>query len=178
MAVLRDIDLRARLHPTPVLGVSGVEERQRLVVDPLEGDRAIQPASIDLRLGRYVETANEDYDLTYAPAYLMPGSTALAATLELVGIPRDLVGMVAGRSTVGRKFLVVEMAGWIDPGWYGHVTLELHNTGTEILDLVHGMPIAQLVVMELTGPVARPYGHPELGSHYTGVGEAPEPPAL
>lgn len=125
----------------------------QLQVDPMPPDSAFQPASLELRLAE--------------PVTLVPGRFALSHTLETVTIPDHLVAQVNGKSSWARLGLQVHAtAGYIDPGFSGQITLELKNLGPNRLDLDTGTPICQLVFLQVTGPVLRPYGHPELGSHY------------
>jgi deoxycytidine triphosphate deaminase len=100
------------------------------------------------------------------PYTLGPDAFILAATLEWVEIPRDLVGILVGKSTLARLGLCVEDAGYIDPGFRGNVTLEMSNRASRPVVLTNGMPIAQIRFEPLMGPCLRPYGSDGLGSHY------------
>lgn len=136
-------------------------DRGNLIVDPVPPDEAFQPSSLELRLG-------EDVDLgaTWGVEY---EDNLLTHTLETVTIPSHLVARVEGKSSWGRLFLQVHStAGHIDPGFTGQVVLELKNLGSHDLKIDAGTPICQLVFHEVRLPVLRPYGHPELGSHYQG----------
>jgi dCTP deaminase len=158
-----------------------------LVVEPLEDvDLQVQPASIDLRLGReflefqrtniscihpnaeaevdeYVtETVVEDDD----EFVLHPGDFVLGTTRERVEVPGDLIAHVQGRSSLGRLAVVVHAtAGVVDPGYRGQITLELSNLGTAPVALTPGMRISQLIFTELRTHAERPYGS-ERGSKY------------
>jgi deoxycytidine triphosphate deaminase len=78
-------------------------------------------------------------------------------------------------SSLGRLGLIVHAtAGFVDPGWRGTLTLEITNFNNVPIVLRPGLPIAQLSLMALDAPAERPYGHPELGSHYQGQREATE----
>ena len=136
----------------------------------------LQPASIDLTLGSsfvvwqgdpYTE---DDYRWEKQRQYqfldLDPNAFVLGTTIEAVNIPTDLVGQVSGKSTWARRGLIVENAGYIDPGFRGQITLELKNVGHESIRLTAGDRICQLVMMQLTSPAERPYGSEGLGSHY------------
>jgi len=105
--------------------------------------------------------------------YLKPGEFVLGQTDESIEIDNSLVGRLDGKSTLGRIGLMVHCtAGLVDPGWNGHLTLELSNIGPVDIILRPGMPIAQIGFTKLTTPCARPYGSLSLGSHYqndTGV---------
>lgn len=158
-----------------------------LVVDILQPG-AIQPASIDLRLGtellRYeylgvppdFEVNQEsikagfmvpmEFDPIHGVSF-SPGLFLLGSTLEWIKIPVDLVGRIEGKSSLGRLGLMVHStAGFVDPGFEGQLTLELYNVSPYPIRLLPGMKIAQLSLMQTTTPVDRPYGSPELGSRY------------
>lgn len=159
-----------------ILSDSEIEYRLKrgsLVVRPLMPN-AVQPASLDVRLGtvlkvvqRYGPVAHRDHHLLDdGPYTLGPDAFILAATLEWVEIPRDLVGILVGKSTLARLGLCVEDAGYIDPGFRGNVTLEMSNRASRPVVLTNGMPIAQIRFEPLMGPCLRPYGSDGLGSHY------------
>jgi dCTP deaminase len=98
---------------------------------------------------------------------LHPGEFALGHTKEVVGCPDDIVGLVNGKSSLGRLGIQVHAtAGFVDPGFVGTVVLELSNVSTLPVLLRPGMKIAQFVFQRLDRPAERPYGHPELNSKY------------
>ena len=124
-----------------------------IVVEPLPPHRALQPASLEVHIGQ--ET------------WLAPNEFLLASTLETVTLGANVAANLTGKSSLGRLGLAVHItAGYIDPGFSGQIVLELKNLGNTELHLDKGAPIAQLVFHELRTAVARPYGHPDLGSHY------------
>ncbi len=131
-----------------------------LMIDPLDYSiDPIQPASVDLRLS--------DCKLSNGTRWIFPGEFLLASTLETVRIPPDLVAQVNGKSSLGRLGLSVHItAGFIDPGFQGQITLELHNCSNASIRLERRMKICQLVVQRLTSPAERPYGHPTRRSKY------------
>jgi dCTP deaminase len=139
--------------------------RGNLQISPIE-DAQIQPASVDLRLG----------ELSLSPrlwnhgesVLLRQGVFILASTLEEVMLSRNIIGQVHGKSTLARLGLVVEAAGLVDPGFYGQLTLELYNMGSNPIKLARGMMIAQISFDLLSATPERAYGHPELNSHYQG----------
>jgi dCTP deaminase len=158
----------------------------RLVVDPLDDD-AIQPSSIDVRLDnrfRVFYTARHPYidvkqpmdDLTELvevkpdDAFILhPGEFVLGSTLEEVGIPSDLAARLEGKSSLGRLGLMTHStAGFLDPGFTGHVTLELSNVANLPITLYPGMRIGQIAVFQLTTAAERPYGSRGVGSKYQG----------
>ncbi len=144
---------------------------------PVDPDRQVQPASIDLRLGNAFrifnygnhavidpQAAPDLDDLTELvtidgrPFILHPGAFVLGSTLEYVRIPPNLVGRLEGRSSIGRLGVIVHAtAGFIDPAFEGTITLEISNAGKIPVALHPGMRICQLTLLE-TGPVQRPYG--------------------
>jgi dCTP deaminase len=158
----------------------------RLVIDPLDDD-AIQPSSIDVRLDnrfRVFYTARHPYidvkqpmdDLTELvevkpdDAFILhPGEFVLGSTLEEIGIPPDLAARLEGKSSLGRLGLMTHStAGFLDPGFVGHVTLELSNVANLPITLYPGMRIGQIAVFQLTTAAERPYGSRGVGSKYQG----------
>lgn len=156
----------------------------RIRVDPWDA-AMVQPASIDLRLGRSFRVFHNhrvtSIDLRTPPPGLTeevvladhetfvihPGEFCLGTTLERVELPDDIVARVEGKSSIGRLGLIVHAtAGFCDPGWRGALTLEFNNLMRVPIELSPGLPIAQLSFMTLDRPALRPYGDPALGSHY------------
>ena len=158
----------------------------RIRLDPL--DRGlVQPASIDVRLDRLfclfdnhrypvIDPAADQSDLTRRidvgpdqPFVLHPGEFVLGATYELVTLGDDIAARLEGKSSLGRLGLLTHStAGFIDPGFSGHVTLELSNAATMPILLYPGMKIGQLCFFDLSSPAEHPYGSQGLGSHYQG----------
>ena len=159
-------------------------EAGNLVVDPL-GEDAVQPASVDLRLGHlfrvfrnsmipFIDVKKEYPDLTELvtidddhPFILHPGEFALAVTFERVKLPSTLVGRLEGKSSLGRLGLLIHStAGYVDPGWDGALTLELSNVANLPITLYHRMKVSQISFLELSEPAETPYGSSTLGSKY------------
>jgi dCTP deaminase len=93
----------------------------------------------------------------------------LGATLERVTLPDDLVARLEGKSSLGRLGLLIHStAGFIDPGFDGHVTLELSNVANLPITIYQGMKIGQISFMQMTEPASTPYGSSRLGSKYQG----------
>jgi dCTP deaminase len=158
----------------------------RIGIDPYEPS-LLQPSSVDVRVDRYFrvfhnarypfidvklpqEELTEPVEITDdQPFILHPGEFVLGSTLERVTLPDDLVARLEGKSSLGRLGLLIHStAGFIDPGWDGHVTLELSNVATLPITIYYGMKIGQLSFMQLTEPAASPYGSATLGSKYQG----------
>ena len=158
----------------------------RVVLEPYEPSM-IQPSSIDVRLDRmfrlfdnhkypYIDPAEEQAELTRLvevepdePFILHPGEFVLGSTYELITLPDDVAARVEGKSSLGRLGLLTHAtAGFVDPGFSGHVTLELSNVATLPIKLWPGMKIGQLCFFQLTSPAENPYGSAVYGSHYQG----------
>ena len=158
----------------------------RIVVDPLDPSD-IQPASVDLHLDRkllvfrntrqpYIDVRKDMPDLTEieeipddTPFILHPGEFVLASTLESVTLPDDVVARLEGKSSLGRIGLLIHStAGYVDPGWSGHLTLELSNVANLPVTLYYRMKIGQISFLRLTTPADNLYGSPVLGSKYQG----------
>lgn len=157
-----------------------------LGIDPFDAD-LIQPASVDVRLDRrfrvfnnqkytHIDPSERQDELTAPvdvaddqPFVLHPGEFVLASTLETVTLPDDLAARLEGKSSLGRLGLLTHStAGFIDPGFTGHITLELSNVANLPITLWPGMKIGQLCVFALASPAHRPYGAGATGSRYQG----------
>lgn len=158
----------------------------KLGVEPFAPE-LIQPSSVDVRLDRWfrvfnnqkythIDPAQRQDELTSLievpdgePFVLHPGEFALASTLEVISLPDDLAGRLEGRSSMGRLGLLTHStAGFIDPGFSGHVTLELSNVANLPMTLWPGMKVGQLCLFQLSSPTEHPYGAAVYGSHYQG----------
>jgi dCTP deaminase len=162
-------------------------DKGRIVIEPLSPD-CIQPASIDLHLDkkllvfkpqrypayidvkRSLDHLNEVVEVDEDEAFFLgPGEFVLISTLESITLPDNIVGRLEGKSSLGRIGLLVHStAGYVDPGWQGHLTLELSNIARLPITLYYKMKIAQISFLRLTSPVDRLYGTAELGSKYQG----------
>ena len=184
-------------------------DKGRIVISPLD-PADVQPASVDLHLDRkilafsnarkpYIDLKENTEDLTHtveilegSPFILHPGEFILGSTLEHIELPDDLVARLEGKSSLGRIGLVIHStAGFVDPGWKGHLTLELSNLARLPVTLYYGMKIGQISFLRLTTAADRLYGSKSLGSKYQGQtgptpsryhwdfrrpGEIPQPP--
>ena len=172
--LLSDGDLRKEL------------EAARLVLDPWDPSM-LQPSSIDVRLDRFfrvfqnsrythIDPRERQDELTTVvepaddePFVLHPGEFVLGSTFERVGLPDDLAGRLEGKSSLGRLGLLTHStAGFIDPGFTGHITLELSNVANLPIILWPGMKIGQLCLFRLSSPAENPYGSAAAGSRYQG----------
>ena len=158
----------------------------RIVIEPLDPSD-IQPASVDLHLDKkllvfrntrqpYIDVRKDLPDLTEieeipddTPFILHPGEFVLASTMESVTLPDDVVARLEGKSSLGRIGLLIHStAGYVDPGWSGHLTLELSNVANLPVTLYYRMKIGQISFLRLTTPADNLYGSPVLGSKYQG----------
>jgi dCTP deaminase len=172
--LLSDHDIKAELD-------SG-----RVGLDPYEPSM-IQPSSVDVRLDRFfrlfdnhkypfIDPAVDQPELTRLvemdpdEAFILhPGEFVLGSTYETVTLPDDLAARLEGKSSLGRLGLLTHStAGFVDPGFSGHVTLELSNVATLPIKLWPGMKIGQLCFMRLSSPADKPYGSAEYSSRYQG----------
>jgi dCTP deaminase len=161
-------------------------EAGRVTLDPFAPEM-VQPSSIDVRLDRFfrvfenhryphIDPAEDQPDLTRVvepvgdePFILHPGEFVLGSTYEIVGLPDDVAARLEGKSSLGRLGLLTHStAGFIDPGFTGHVTLELANVANLPIKLWPGMKIGQLCFFRLSSAAEHPYGSAKYGSRYQG----------
>ncbi len=124
------------------------------LVDPYE-PFSVNPASIDLCLGYTIVDLHSDERKTSELFSLSPGDAILATTLEKVCLPHDIAGMVLLKSSLARQGLDHSLAGWVDPGFCGQLTLELHTHRKITINA--GQKILQLVLFRLETPCDNPY---------------------
>jgi dCTP deaminase len=161
-------------------------EAGQIGLEPLEMG-LLQPSSIDVRLDRFfrlfdnhkyafIDPAEQQDELTRLievdptePFILHPGEFVLGSTYEFVTLPDDVAARLEGKSSLGRLGLLTHStAGFVDPGFKGHVTLELSNVATLPIKLWPGMKIGQLCFFKLTSPSEHPYGSEKYASRYQG----------
>lgn len=161
-------------------------EAGRVGLDPYESSM-IQPSSIDVRLDKFfrvfdnhkyphIDPAEDQSDLTRPievfgeDAFILhPGEFVLGSTYEYVSLPDDVAARLEGKSSLGRLGLMTHStAGFIDPGFQGHITLELANVATLPIKLYPGMKIGQLCFFRLSSAAENPYGSAKYGSRYQG----------
>lgn len=172
--LISDRDIRAEI------------DSQRIVLEPYD-PAMVQPSSVDVRIDRFfrlfdnhkyahIDPAEEQPELTRLvevegdePFILHPGEFVLGSTYETVSLADDIAARLEGKSSLGRLGLLTHStAGFIDPGFSGHVTLELSNVATLPIKLWPGMKIGQLCFFRLTSSAEHPYGSGEYGNRYQG----------
>lgn len=161
-------------------------ETGRVVIDPFDA-AMVQPSSIDLTVGPVFRVfENHKYalidpkapqeDLTTeveatsdSPFILHPGEFVLGSTFEVIGLADDIVARLEGKSSLGRIGLLIHStAGFVDPGFNGHLTLELSNVANLPIAIYPQMKIGQISFYQLSTPAEHPYGSSEAGSKYQG----------
>ena len=172
--LLSDKDIRAQI------------DAGRVICEPYE-PKMIQPSSIDVRLDKFfrvfenhkyevIDPSKEQPELTREIEVgnnehfiLHPGEFVLASTYEVITLPDDIAGRLEGKSSLGRLGLLTHStAGFIDPGFSGHITLELSNVANLPVKLFPGMKIGQLCLIKLSSAAENPYGSAIYGSRYQG----------
>lgn len=148
-----------------------LNSKNEITIEPI-GEKTIQPASVDLSLGtswsqpivrsngraKLTELSEADNWSWHDEKMLItPGAFVLATTRERVRLPANVAGMISGRSSVGRAGLFVENAGYVDPGFDGHITLELYNASPNTIEIEAGTRVAQLILIQMDGAAAEPY---------------------
>jgi dCTP deaminase len=161
-------------------------EAGRIGLEPLDMG-LLQPSSFDVRLDRffrlfdnhkyaYIDPAEEMSDLTRLvevepdEAFILhPGEFVLGSTYEFVTLPDNIAARLEGKSSLGRLGLLTHStAGFVDPGFNGHVTLELANVSNLPIKLWPGMKVGQLCFFQLSSPSETPYGSAKYNSRYQG----------
>lgn len=153
-------------------------------IEPFINDY-VQPGSYDVHLGNHIKKSIpviggladplasndhlfEDVQLVDGACVIRPGDFFIAHTSEIIGAGVKRAAIFNGKSSLGRLGLTVhQTAGWIDPGFRGVVVLELHNVSRNAIVLRAGMPIGQVLFVEMSTPVQVPYGTVR-GSKYNG----------
>lgn len=172
--LLSDRDIRAQI------------QEKRVGVEPFD-EAMIQPSSVDVRLDKFfrvfenhryevIDPALEQPELTReivaedGEAFILhPGEFVLASTYEIITLPDDIAGRLEGKSSLGRLGLLTHStAGFIDPGFSGHITLELSNVANLPVKLYPGMKIGQLCLIKLSSPAEHPYGSAQYLNRYQG----------
>lgn len=172
-AVLSDKDIRAAIK-------SGYLESK--YIDP----KCIQPSSIDLHLAKTILVFSRrrvkdavidlkkpvdeymEYEvMSESGCVIHPREFILGVTQEWFHLPDKLLANVEGKSSLGRLGLVVHAtAGFIDPGFSGHITLEITNLTEQPLVIYPGMLTGQIRFSVLTSPAEKVYGDPALKNKY------------
>ena len=175
--LLSDRDIRAAI---------AADAPERLSIEPFDAEM-VQPSSIDVRLDKFFRVFNNsrythidpkqempdltsEVEVAEGDAFVLhPGEFVLGATLEKFTLPANLAGRLEGKSSLGRLGLLTHStAGFIDPGFSGHITLELSNTANLPITLWPGMKVGQLAIFKMSSPAEAPYGSGALGSKYQG----------
>ena len=145
----------------------------KISIDPHPLYNDIQPASVDLHLSNDFKDVNGNQLFTISLGnkcvkyVLFPKEFILASTEEFVSLNSEVVAKLDGKSSIGRKGILVHCtSGYVDPGWGGRLTLEIYNCSNYPFDLIYNMKICQIRFELLSSPSNRLYGDISLGSHY------------
>jgi dCTP deaminase len=174
MMILSDRDIRTAI------------EQERIGIEPFDASE-VQPSSVDLHVDRFFRTfhnARHPYidvkrpmegltelvEVAGEEAFILhPGEFVLGSTCEYVRLPDDLVARLEGKSSLGRLGLLIHStAGYVDPGFEGHLTLELSNVANLPITIYPGMKIGQISFFTLSSPAESPYGSAGRHSKYQG----------
>lgn len=163
MVVLSDVDIKKYI------------EEGKLIIKDLDHEKQIKQCSIDLRLGdtirifrhnnlAFIDTKKPlDSDYTELikvqsgkPIIIHPNELIIAATIEDIEIPLDLVGSIDGRSSLGRIGIVVHSTACsIDPGWKGKIALEINNISKFPVLLWPGSGVCRITFTKLSTPTSK-----------------------
>lgn len=166
--MLSSTGLTARLH------LAGDADPGMLSIVPAPDTKRLSEtgaASLDLRLGRWFRTMRhartellkvskpneepvptKEHFVRFGERFIIhPRNFVLGITLEWLRLPSDLAGYVTGKSSLGRRGLIIETASGIQPGFAGCLALELSNVGEVPIALMPGMEICQIFLHEV-GP--------------------------
>jgi dCTP deaminase len=188
-AVRRLVHFRRREEETLILSDRDIFEAiaaDRIGIEPFD-KVDLQPSSVDLHVDRlfrtfhnarypFIDVKKPMEDLTELievdeqEAFILhPGEFVLGSTAEYVRLPNDLVARLEGKSSLGRLGLLIHStAGYVDPGFEGHLTLELSNVANLPITIYPFMKIGQISFFQLTSEAENPYGTKSLGSKYQG----------
>ena len=126
-------------------------------------EKQINPNTLDLTLGKFIQWPKETQEpLIFGRHYdtekfwelqevnpdegvlLAPGDLFLGCSREYFRMPKDVCGQVFTKSSLGRVFINHMMAGVIDAGFEGTITLELRNEGKHNGVIPYGARVVQI----------------------------------
>ena len=163
--------------PTMVLSDTDIRKyikQKKIVISPLK-DAHIRPAAIDLTLHRNFRVfrnnshthidVKEKFDVTElvkakedGSMVIHPREFVLGSTREIITLPPDLIGLLEGRSSLGRIGLIIHAtASFVQPGFSGYLTFEMSNISNLPIKLYAGMRVAQIAFLQMSTPVAMDY---------------------
>lgn len=186
------VDLEKKLRYCRLLRGKDIKkflDDETLFVGPLlEPGKHIGPIGIDLRLDTYFLEIkhtgkglvdpferSDPYESTelievdfFGGGYtLQPGKFVVGQTFEYISLHPRIFGILDGRSSLGRLGIVVHSTAMsVDPGWAGHLTLELHNNGEMPVKLSPLIRVARLILFETPGT------DPEVEESYSSLADA------
>lgn len=162
--ILSDVDIKKEI------------KSKHLIISPFD-ILSVQPASYDVKLGYefrifrnihkpYLDVKNHIEDFmelikikNSKHLIIHPREFILGTTIERIKMPKDLIGRLDGKSSLGRLGIIVHAtAGYVDPGFRGYLTLEITNVANIPITLYPEMKIGQISFMRLETPAEIPYG--------------------
>ena len=160
---LSDVDIR-----------KGIKDGS-ITIRPFDPDK-LQPVSYDVTLGNefevtdrhstnFVDPANKIYPHTRSvkvkdgePFVLHPGESVLGKQREFIGVDRNHLILLSGKSSLARAGLVVHNTAMLfNPCHYFYPTFELVNASSVPMILRPGMTVAQILIAKLSSPAGRTY---------------------
>ena len=162
-------------------------DQKKLVIEPFEPEN-VRPAAIDLTLHENFRVfrnnshthidVKKEFDVTElvkakedGSIIIHPREFVLGSTQEVVTLPPDLIGLLEGRSSLGRIGLIIHAtASFVQPGFSGYLTFEMSNISNLPIKLYVGMRVAQIAFLQMSSPVELDYS--KLDSKY----QQQEPP--
>jgi dCTP deaminase len=167
LAIVRALEagqLRIEPRPAPGPGAAGSPYNSSSVDLRLASELRVPKASLsltfDLRQGNVAETLDsicEPHEMGASGFLLEPHHFVLGRTIEHVALPSDggLAARIEGRSSFARTGLLIHFtAPTIHAGVEGTITLEIMNLGPIPMTLTPALPICQLVLERVEGPIA------------------------
>lgn len=160
-----------------------LKDKLLVIKSPL--DLRYQPASLDIHMAKTILTFSRrrvkdaiidlkkpvddymDYEvIDFAKGTVIhPHEFILGVTVEWFHLSNNLLANVEGKSSLGRLGLVIHAtAGFVDPGFSGHITLEITNLTDMPMVIYPNMPIGQVRFATLHSPAEHLYGEAILGS--------------
>jgi dCTP deaminase len=116
-------------------------------------------AGYDVHIGEELKglpVFNEQPEMHQGCWIIPPRTGCLGVTVEKFKLPPDICMLYFNKSTLARQFLNA-CATLGEPGWEGHLTLELYNQTDKPFLITPGQPIGQVIFNALDQDSAFPY---------------------
>ena len=116
------------------------------------GTAIVDPKAFSNDLFITIDTAETGRDHIVIP----PNSFALAETVEVIEVPRDVLAICVGKSTYARCGIIVNVTP-LEPEWRGKVTIEISNTTPLPAKIYANEGIAQMIFLKADRPCSVSY---------------------